>query len=79
MAVRFHQTFCNSTGAVSGNGTYLLNVSDVHQLDDFVLFGGARPGAGALKAQVTVDVEKIHTIRAQSYSLKTGHELAYLY
>lgn len=32
---------------------YLLYVSDVHQLDDFMLLGGARSGAGALKAQVT--------------------------
>lgn len=32
---------------------YLLYVSDVHQSDDFILLGGAGPGAGALKAQVT--------------------------
>lgn len=32
---------------------YLLYVSDVHQLDNFILLGGARPGAGALKAQIT--------------------------
>lgn len=32
---------------------YLLYVSDVHQLDDFMLLWGARSGAGALKAQVT--------------------------
>lgn len=36
---------------------YLLYVSDVHQLDDFVLLGGAGSGAGALEAQVT-DGEK---------------------
>ena len=32
---------------------YLLYVSDVHQFNDFIFLGGARPGAGALKAQVT--------------------------
>lgn len=32
---------------------YLLNVSDVHQLDNLILLRGAGSGAGALKAQVT--------------------------
>lgn len=32
--------------------SYLLYVSNVHQLDDFVLLGRSRPGAGALKAKV---------------------------
>ena len=36
---------------------YLLDVSDVHQLDNFILLGGAGSGAGALKAQVT-DIER---------------------
>lgn len=35
------------------NTDYLLYVSDVHQLDNFILLGGAGSGAGALKAQVT--------------------------
>lgn len=32
---------------------YLLDVSDVHQLDHFILFGAAGSGTGALEAQVT--------------------------
>lgn len=35
------------------NIDYLLYVCDVHQLDNFILLGGAGSGAGALKAQIT--------------------------
>lgn len=38
---------------------YLLYVSNVHQLDNFILLGGAGPGAGALKAQITVREREI--------------------
>lgn len=43
---------------------YLLYVSDVHQLDDFILLGGAGSRAGALKAQVT-DGERDKTSLAE--------------
>lgn len=33
-------------------GAYLLDVSDVHELDYFILFGAAGSGTGALEAQV---------------------------
>jgi len=34
------------------NVFYLLYVSDVHQLDNFILLGRGGSGAGALKAQI---------------------------
>lgn len=39
----------------------LLNICDVHQLDDFILLGGARSRAGTLEADVAVHVENKHT------------------
>lgn len=51
--MHYHILICNLYIISSGFLGYLLYVSDVHKLDNFILLGGAGPGAGALKAQVT--------------------------
>lgn len=46
--------------------SYLLNVGDVHQFDDFVLLGRPRPGARALKAKVAGGQNRCFSLRHDS-------------
>lgn len=46
--VQSHSDICG------GGGDYLLDVSDIHELNHFILFGAAGSGTGALKAQVAI-------------------------
>lgn len=54
---------------------YLLDVGDVHQLDDFVFLGGAWSGAGALEAEVTERQRRAATLRHQESWLTSFYEL----
>lgn len=47
----------------------LLNICDVDELDDFVLFGGCSPRAGALETKVTENYETFGLIGLPVYHI----------